>query len=1069
MKSVCSVKFKSLFLILGLGMFLSTAIQAQGLNQYTFGKSFHQYSTINFGNANLTNKFGDYKLDTTDAEYGSGFPSVFNQSTPLVWDMTQDSAETSFDYFSLWNPQSTSITNYFSKDFLMVKEPEVECPGPCRSDYYNCGWGPITNEKFQATLKACNVKDYESYNQPVFYSSTADKITLRCAIDGVTAPVETSLDSLSDLLKYDCENMKKLGDGPYCHCVLNKSGQKENDYYTPLTSSDVTAIEQMMQLDYYQKQIRALQNSFSRVSNVLSAAILKSPKLKEAIEKDPRAKSCLPGSYNQVEAFLTAEDSDGKSTCGDGIKAMNRVAQINRAEELCSGEDKSKCPKEFLDIDGNLDFDAVLRHTTEFQETAHSATSAIRGAASRVSFFGGVEERAIDDLEEYAGEDIAQRVRATGQNVLQLRGKCTGKSEQRSAEENALCSDASASLPERPYSYATDIAMLMKDYRAGKYKSADEFIKSMGPKGQENLSQVFKDVGESFQIIKLGVLDNPVDGESSPEAMLIKLLDDVLTKADTVSGTEGDVSFANKVKNSLGTIEGDLVNSAKQSCFNFVEKTRNMCRELDEGLNKKLSIGDYKKFKPEDALKFANSAKMGSLSESTPVGLNRKLNQLRCSRIVADKDIAKKAFSTKSEAVADTGAQGGVMDALRRDLEPSSSEEVPSVDDSSPFTASPERVASAARSSENAGLNEMARDLQAVAAARGTSSEAAKLEGLAQFDDGATSMQAISNMANDTLGKTEAVGKSSGSTAAASNFSKTISNYNEKQLSAEADKVNKEKAATDSRLDEITARLADLMESRKQNSSALEEKGKNLSDEEKESDSSYKQLEMQKIALQKEIESLSDEKKSKLVAKEKFQQQLAEIESAKAAKGVAGKVANNAGLGAGKVGKDSKKSTGAAKGGPSGGRRSSGFVSSAGGAGGGGGGPTTDSSAAGFEASPYVITLGQDELSAAKQTYQVVESLNKWVPGGKPPALRIGNILYEVEVKDGKIVYENGKPKMLRSLNLASTVPGSGLIDPKTVVELESKKKGRSPASMRERFSVDILNSTMDKSSKSAK
>lgn len=936
----------------------------------------------------------------------------------------------------------------FDDDDLLSFDKST-CSKTCDKKAWNCGWGPVTDDYLRRELKKC---DFDYDFKLITTSPALGLDSVQCE-SGSVDDVEKSLESIKDLINYDCANLRPQGEGKFCECILTKSGDVKDHFYSPLTPQEVDSLNAMVELDTYQKEVAALEDSFSTVSSILSEAFLiNDPEINELLKQQPHGQACTPGGFNQLEAFLKTprKDLGGDSLCGDrGIATLDNVYKLNVkirecGDDGCESDPDANDPRKEAQRSSRSNRrkgNAALRH---FDKMVASLPGGGR-------FFGAVNHATAQDMQERANLSMEQVDALQTQTMQQITQACVsaagvvaegidiaidGVNDGLGAGviSPEVCPKEPAMNPPIEAKYVRDIAHLLKKYRNGSYKDINEFAEEIGDASY--IKELKDSIHEDYNIIDLGVLKNHAYADS-PIGKLVEMLDAIVEPGKDILSAGSEMKLANSVRSGLKSIQKGLVASAMEKCDQFIAQTVNMCRKLgppDNQERPELSPKEYNDFGAETASRFANYPEyLGSVNGISKDGLARKFNQLRCSKIVDDPKLAEKAFSSDKEGIIGPQVENAMDIVTASELPANQVKELPKEVIVNPFKGPASLMADIYEQSDSEGLREMARGIRAskdmafkrsVAEAQETLGGGTASSNSAIFTDTDTTVQSISDMTKNTLGP--ATNQMSAASAAQSQFANTalantVKELNRKQsLEEEKRQVERDQKEADDRLDVIASRLADLMESREKNKNDIKEKAEELTPEEQESDPDYQAMLIEKLKLEREIANLNREKLEKSSEKKQFEKRLAEIESAKsseegASTGAAGTISTDVAVAKAKA----AKSGGGTKSGGKAGRSiasAGGGVSSAGGGGGSGGSSISGDSF--FESAPYVITLTQDQVSAIKQNFQLLEKTDRWVAGGKPPVIREGNIFYELEVKDGKIVVDSqGKPVKKKALN----------------------------------------------------
>ncbi len=1008
--------------------------------------------------------YGSLSAEEPVGHFGLNFGGLAGGTEKYSWDMTSDSdygSGLSLGTYKLFDWQKSVFS---TEDLFSLTASE--CKKPCDKEAWNCGWGPVTDEYYQNELKKCGV---DPNFKPVKLVSDTEKNTLRCEFGQGIEPFELSYKSIKDLIDYDCDSKKSLGDGAYCYCVLRKSGDPKNKKYTPLTPSDVATLESITKLDGYQRDVMEIEDKFASTAAILAEAFHSQDEdLKKLFNSDDKNQVCLPGSFTQLEAFLKDSPGTEGGVCGErGLGSLDNIFKLNVAQKKCAGSSDPTCvDRAIKEQEKGTLFSAINKKTAEDYAKRNNLTPdeiKAREHYNPKQFSENCEVR----------KDVAQNLlRAITAGGVGQKDEALRMAEQVGVlvvddkVDLSTCEVTSVNSPDMGMSYVMAVAVNIKKYR-NSGKSPDDFVAQMTSttSGEYNLKELHKKISDNNYIIAEGVLKNHANTNSNM-AKLIEMLDAVIPKQKDLVRSGFEAKLSEVVRVGFKKIEFDVLNSAIKSCHEFIKKTENMCVDLAKGAKEKVTPEQFSKLNPNSAARFAKqSGRLGSLDGIAEPALSRKLSQLRCANIVGDDELKHLAIQ-KPKAGDSVEVENLPMDRVIAYDKPDTSAKDPSKINSNPWAYSVSDRSRVFSKSDKVGIRGVAKAITATrkntfkaplaAAQAKLGAKNAGSSNTGVFKDTNSTVKNIANMSQKSLrGATPlAVNDSPSKT----NFVPNFSNLSESKKKEEKSKIERQKKEADERLDVIAARLADLMESREANKSSLKEKDKKLTDEEKAIDPDYQSMLIEKLNLEREIAALEREKTEKATKKKEFEERLADIESASEAeeKQAAQQSQNNVGVAKGTP----KKPTGSAGGSA---KKSNGGFASAGGGGtvgsGGGGGGTGGGFDNGsnnfFEAAPYVIRLTQDQVTAIKQNFQLLEKPDRWVAGGKPPVIREGNIFYELEVRDGKIVVDAlGNPVKKKALNGFNVEglrkPASGSISdlPKEVDKAEVLR--RRAASVRE-------------------
>ncbi|MBK27077.1 MAG: hypothetical protein CME70_23940 [Halobacteriovorax sp.] len=1005
--------------------------------------------------APLKLSFGSFEQEKSQGNFGLNYGGFAGGTQSYTWNLSDDSeygGGFSLGTYKLfdWNK------SVFSTDDLLSLSSS-SCIRPCDKDAWNCGWGPITDEEYQKRLKSCGV---DPSFKPVKLVSDSSKNTLRCEFGQGIEPFELSYKSIKDLIDYDCDAKRELGDGAYCYCVLRKSGDPKNKNYTPLTPSDVATLESLTKLDNYQREVMKLEQDFASTAAILSEAF-HSPDddLKKLFESDEKNQVCLPGSFTQLEAFLKDAPGDEGSACGKrGLASLDNIFKLNVAQKKCAESSDSDCvDKAIKEQEKGSMFSAINQKTAEEYAKRNNLTPEeikARENFNPVQYDKNCEVR----------KTVAAHIQSAMVGGLhQAKGMALQYAEENGVEmvdgqvDLSTCPPDGTSMPPQMLNYISAVAKTISDYRRSG-KSPDKFVEDMAnrPGGEYALNELKRKIADNNYIIAVGVLRHHSETKS-PMSKLLQMMDAVIPNEEDLVKSGYEAKLSEIVRVGFKKIEVDVLKSAIKGCHEFIKKTENMCIKLAKGAKEEVSPEQFSQLNPKSAARFAKlSENLGSLEGISEAALSRKLSQLRCANIVGDDELKYLAIQ-KPKAGDKPEVSNLPMDGVIAYNEPDTSAKDPSKVSSNPWAYSVSDRSRVFSKSDRAGIRGVAKAITATRknTFKGPLAEAQSKLGSKNTDSGNTgvfkdSNAAVKNIANMSQKSLRAATTPvrADTNQAPSSFTQNFAGVSESKAKEEKAKIEREKKEADDRLDVIAARLADLMESREANKKSIKEKDKQLTDEEKATDPDYQSMLIEKLNLEREIAALNREKVEKATAKKEFEERLAEIESASEAeeKGSAQKEASKVA----KAKSTPSKTTGGSTGGSSKTGRSiasvgSGSVGSGGGGGSGGG---ADNSNSFFEAAPYVITLTQDQVTAIKQNFQLLEKPERWVAGGKPPVIREGNIFYELEVRDGKIVVDAlGNPVKKKALNGFNVEglrkPASGKVAdlPKEVDKEEVKRR----------------------------
>lgn len=1030
------------------------------------------YSTTSDGDPHLglnlgsPNRLSGYGLLSGNSEYGSGF-SLTSSSFGI----------SSFDPFNLWSD------SLFNDDDLLTFG-QSDCRSTCDSKSWNCGWGPVSDTYLRTQLNRCGF-NYDR-NRKIEPASNTAGVQIQCEIGGQVKTSETSLDSIKDLIGYDCSNMGELGDEFYCLCVLNKSGNPNDLYYSPLTKAEVDTIESLMTLNDYQVDVKALSTSFESISEILGDALATNNKeIKDMIAADPEAKVCTPGGMVQLEEFLTAEredlgDGQKGSVCGArGYQSLSNLHNLNKAEERAQA-------REELEAFGGPTSSAGVAAAA-----ANSGPNEIRIASLHEEGVGMLE-----DINHAQAQRIGVEYNLNDQDISHFQkgidmAELMTAACDKSQRMQAAISQAGAAIMGTTarhfcregidgvsvtYSLSQQLVNIMRDYRTRGKNDPASFVAEIRSKRPEMLDKLKEGISEKYKVIDKGIFKHHAY-QMSPMEKMIETLDAVIPPGTDIfnSGKEGELVGA--VEKGLTNLQKEVVSEAMGRCKQFVESTVNICQELDkkgtaDAEDRELEVDDYKDFELDRAFSYAKIPDLlGPLKGNKGGPLYRKFSQLRCARIIGDEKLAAQAFAKGEEEDGLIGpVQPSGLDGIIAYNEKSSSVDVKGSSDYNPWAASSEVRDRVFRDSKREGIRQVAASLrsQAESTFGGSSNKIAGIstdegdlkKGNLEFSDTQTTMGKIADMTAQTLGG-NANTVQDDNQILPTNYDTEIRNMNSSERTREKDIAQREQDAAEERLEVIAQRLADLVEKQNTNTQSREDKESTKSDEELAQDPDYQKMLIEKLELEREIAALERQKLENVQKKKAAAAKIAEVEKAETEE-------TSFGTGAGAGSGDSSvaaTNTNKSKGSGSSSKRSPASVGSGSFSGGGGGG--SSSSVAGssesdsfFNNAPYVITLTQDQVTAIKENFQVVENPSSWVPGGKPPVIREGNIFYELQVKDGKIVVDAlGRPLKKKALNGFNV---DGLRQPASEIADLPKEVDKDDVARRRAARVRELNALLD-------
>ncbi|MFT6070374.1 MAG: hypothetical protein ACJAT2_000826 [Bacteriovoracaceae bacterium] len=923
--------------------------------------------------------------------------------------------------------------NFFTDTYQSSLFQFSDCKKTCDKNLPNCGWGPLTEKALKTRLAQCGMTIGDLTLEPVLYDKDG-----RISCHSLTIENPTELESLAQLIGYDCNIQRREGDNDasFCGCILKKAANPKEKLFSPLTAKEKSRIAALTQFDEFQRKTAEIQSSLFQVSKILGAAS-KDPDTKHLFEGDASdSLACLPGSFDAIGKRFNMKQKDGKFTCGQ--QGTHRLNAFTKRTILDCADDPS-CAK-------------------NWQRMNRIKARILKGELHKpISFFRFIQKQSIFDNAgsfSQSAQDLHESNHAAPVLDVITMNKLLCENGPSNEEEkelyNANCNEeVDEQGPKIALANLADVVTFLDIYRNGDYKSIAEFAafvesdKSNSPR----IARVVDGMNDAHRVLKLGVFDTH-SNQKTAFAKILSFADNVIP--EEIDLNSADAANLNEVSGELGkgfkTSKEQVAKQAMDTCRTTLEELALTCAEMDakpeDMIKNKPSVFEMTNFSPSGAaerLQSQGDLLGGDIHPITTEALRRKFELYRCGNLMRDPELNQLAFDGETNldasvfkevfaSVSDPSLKEGLASKVdvtkdRTALDPYAKtkegkggiQQFLRDSDDSDFVKLGKAIGNAGKKHSFTGsLKSVSDNALGNSAAESTGPTA----------DSVSTLNNIADMAKNSL--QAAAGGGSGdmpSFNSEANYANSLSGFNKEKLESEESKVAQEKKAADERLDVIASRLADLMASKKKNDEARSKKVASTDKETLSSDPKYQEMLIEKLKLEKEIASLGIEKKRKLKAKQEFEQKLSAIESEKAFKA---KQAQKVAAAKASSPVKAKASTKGSSTGSSASRKiasvGSGGSSSASG-GGSGVGFSSEANSAG--SAPYVITLTQDQVTAIKQKFQVVENPNKWVAGGKPPVIREGNIFYELEVADGKIVVPFRK-KPLNGFNVAGLrVPAS--------------------------------------------
>lgn len=970
--------------------------------------TFSPLGTSNYG-LSLNSTIGTI-YDPTNNSYLDQFPSLYTFK---------------YDFFN-----DKSQSNLFEAS---------ECKKSCNVKLTNCGWGPLTETALKSRLKECGMTLADLTLEPEIQTEQG---LVSCHSLSVEDPAE--LASLAQLIDYDCNIQRKDGenDGNFCGCILDKAANPKEKLFSPLSKEERSKIAAMTQLDQFQKKTAEIQSGLFQVSKILAAAVHDSDTQDLFKGEGNEAKACLPGSFEAIGTkFNTPNPDDNKLICGEqGNHRLNEV--FKRTVIDCAGN--SKCSKEWPNMrraanriqKGNQEREISIFRFLQHQSVRQYENDYQGG--SRADGSGAASDEAVDQVRT----DIIQRNEFLCQNTP---NENTPAEEVRRYNANCIDDKESFAMPAANLNYLESIISYIDEYRSNDdYKNnIDGYVASLekDPAHSAVIANIKLEMLNEYKVLKVGVFENHSDHDTTFAKILALVNDSIPEGVNLNSSDSGSLmKAAADLDNGFKDVKIKVAKDAMKACKSYLVSLAVTCREMDQKPEDMIKNGpspyELTNFSPAGAAVryLENKKALGSMYPTSEEGLRRKFELYRCGNLMRDSSLSSKAFD--SEGI-DVDVFNSVFASITDPkLETGTASDVDVAKDESKVNIYMEDDAGFSRTLSRSGDSDLeelgkaisrakrattfSRDLKSVSDNRLGGAQGG--ESLAQNDQDST-LSNIADMAKKTLSANGGDSSSSnmGSFKSESDYASSLSGFNKEKLKDEEEKLAKEKKADDDRLDVIASRLADLMANKKKNNDDRAKKESSSDKKTLAQDSKYQEMLIEKLKLEKEIASLGVEKR-KLKAKKVLDEKLTAMENEKEFRATKAQsvAASNQKAAA-------SKTKSAAKGG-SGTSGASRKIASAGGSSGsaaGSGVGSSTPSATSTDYAPYVITLTQDQVTAIKQKFQVVENANKWVAGGKPPVIREGNIFYELAVEDGKIIVPF-KKKPLNGFNVAGLrVPAS--------------------------------------------
>lgn len=974
-----------------------------------------------------------------------------------------------------YRPSNTSYTDLFLQSygaryniFSDWKQNELfefsDCKETCNKNLRNCGWGPLSRKALESKLAKCGMSMGDLTLDPQLISKSG---IISCESFILESPADLS--SLEQFIGYDCNMYRKDGenDAKFCGCILKKAANPEDKNFSPLSVEERSKIAGMARFDEFQRKTAELQSGLFQVSKILAAA-LHDPDTKELFkEEGNKARACLPGSFRALGAkFLNVRDDKGRSICGEqGGHRLNEF--FKRSVFDCAGS--KDCANDWPDIDraqkrisheegghahvgvghpghrkgkvgpGHMDYDPSIGNGTPVNMFAFLQGQSMKhyrneyGGAAR-EYEDAPEQVASDILHQH--EELCANKPEGGDELVRFNENCNDKQMQFAFPENALADLES-------------IVSYIDEFRSNdKFKNIDDFVAhlSKDPNHVRAMKRLQESMMEDYKVLKVGVFENHAY-KVSPFSKILSLVNDSIPENVNLNSDDPAslMKAASDLSKGFGDVKKRVTQEAMGACKSYLNELAMTCKEMDDKpedmVRKGSSPFELTNFSPADAAtRFQDDKdKLGdTFHPITADALRRKFELYRCGNLMRDPKLGSLAFDGKEgidldiyKSVFASVSDPSLKEGLASTEDPTKDEKITNIYADS--------VEDFSRNIASGGESDLEAFGRAIASGSRSTSFSKDLKNLSDSRLGgqvtaeevimADSTSTLNNIADMAKKSLDPNGSSSSSTNfnnfdSESNYAKGLNKFNKESLEEEERQVKNEKSASDERLDVITDRIAKLLENQKKNDEAKKKKEKELDSESLAQDSAYQQMLIDKLKLEKEIASLGIEKKRKLKAKQEYEEKLTAIENEKENKA---KQAQEKAAKAVASSSSKTKASANAGGGSSGASRKIASVGSGGGSsasGGSGGGFSADSEI-GPETAPYVITLTQDQVTAIKQKFQVVENPSNWVAGGKPPVIREGNIFYELQVEDGKIIVPYRK-KALNGFNVAGLrVPAS--------------------------------------------
>jgi methyl coenzyme M reductase subunit C-like uncharacterized protein (methanogenesis marker protein 7)/uncharacterized membrane protein YgcG len=949
---------------------------------------------------------------------------------------TSTSAANSFqDQFSGQYPFNYSFfTNKLQSNLFQFSD----CKNTCDRKLSNCGWGPLTEAALKSRLNKCGLTMANLSLEPVIVDELG---IVSCHSLNVQDP--TALDKLAEVISYDCIDQKREGenDANFCGCILKKAANPKDKFFSPLTLEQKSRIAAMTQFDQFQKKTAEIQSGLFQVSKILAAAIHDSDTQDLFEGDDNSSKACLPGSFRAIGTkFTTVKQADGKLMCGEqGSHRLN--AFFKKTVLDCAG--KPNCSKEWRNIARarkRITNNDPSEPATIFDFLQHQSVREYKSVYQQGSRPDGSGGASDEEIEKVVMDVFNGRKELCTKNPDDL----DVAAKQR---YNEICQgQESMAMPAANLSYLQTLVTFVDEYRSNdKFKNIDDYVEHLSESAsdRDSMSNIRREMMKEYQVLKVGVFENHAN-QKSAFAKIISLVDNSLPEGVNldINTSIGLNKAAADIDIGFKEVKRQVAKDAMVACQEYLTSLAVTCKQMDQKpedmIKNKPSAYDLTHFSPSGAAEMfqQDTQKLGSLAPTTTEGLRRKFELYRCGNLMRDPKLNSLAF--ESEGIDLESFKDVFKSVTDNSLQEGLASKIDVTKDVRTVNIYAEDDKGFLRTLKDSGESDLEEFGRVIGKIKNNSSYTGDLKSLSDsrlgtpqgnadipLTDQDSTLNSIAEMAKKTLAPSGNDGGASkmSSFNSEANYASSLSSFNKEKLKDEESKLSKDKNAADDRLDVIAKRLADLMESKKKNDDARASKEKTADSDSLGQDPKYQEMLIEKLKLEKEIASLGVEKSRKLKAKKEFEQKLSAIESEKEEKAKqAQKVAaSNIKSAASKSKKTSKGGSGSSGTGRKIASIGSGSSASGGGSSSGPSAPTDSTT----DYAAYVITLTQDQVTAIKQKFQVVENPNNWVSGGKPPVIREGNIFYELAVEDGRIIVPF-KKKPLNGFNVAGLrVPAS--------------------------------------------